>query len=293
MTKNTDNAHKQSTSMQQLEVWLEHAKQIARKAGQVILKIYQQGDFERIIKSDQTPVTSADFASNELLTTALNQLTPDIPIISEEMIPTSFAERKSWSRYWLLDPLDGTQEFISRSGFFAVNIALVENGTPLLGVIYWPCEDVTYFAAKGLGCFKKIHHDKQSITSQIKVATQGDPTRIRVAISRVQNLSTVSRYLHQHIQPTYAKYGSCALKSCFVAEGLADCYLRVGPTGEWDTGAPHIIIEEAGGKILDSQFNPLTFNQRKSLKNPDFFVLGVQQLPWRDILKPFPTARQY
>ena len=280
-------------STERLKQLLQDAKEIAREAGRAILSIYQDGDYEQITKSDQTPVTSADYTSNEVLTAALGKLTPDIPIISEEMKPIDFAERKQWSRYWLLDPLDGTQEFISRSGFFAVNIALVENGWPMLGVIYWPCEDVTYYAAKGLGCYKKIHQDDQSITSRIKVAKQSDPTRIRVAISRVQKLSTVTRYLHDNIEPTYAKYGSCALKSCFVAEGLADCYLRVGPTGEWDTGAPHVIVEEAGGKILDSEFNPLSYNQRKSLKNPDFFVLGDQELPWQDILKPFPTERKY
>lgn len=280
-------------STEQLKQLLQDAKEIAREAGKAILSIYQDGDYEQITKSDQTPVTSADYTSNEVLTAALGKLTPDIPIISEEMKPIDFAERKKWSRYWLLDPLDGTQEFISRSGFFAVNIALVENGWPMLGVIYWPCEDVTYYAAKGLGCYKKIHQDDQSITSRIRVAKQSDPTRIRVAISRVQKLSTVTRYLHDNIEPTYAKYGSCALKSCFVAEGLADCYLRVGPTGEWDTGAPHVIVEEAGGKILDSEFNPLSYNQRKSLKNPDFFVLGDQELPWQDILKPFPTERKY
>lgn len=272
---------------------LQDAKDIARDAGKAILRIYQQGDYERITKSDETPVTSADYASNDILTQSLSRLTPDIPIISEEMKPTSFSTRKNWSRYWLLDPLDGTQEFISRSGFFAVNIALVEDGWPILGAIYWPCEDVTYFAAKGLGCYKKVHQDEQSITTQIRVAKQSDPSRIRVAISRVQNLDTVTRYIHEHISPTYAKYGSCALKSCFVAEGLADCYLRVGPTGEWDTGAPHIIIEEAGGQILDSEFNPLSYNQRKSLKNPDFFVLGDQELDWQNILKPTPTTRKY
>lgn len=277
----------------QLEQLLPAVKDIAREAGKAILSIYKDGDYEKITKSDQTPVTSADYASNEILTEALAKLTPDIPIISEEMKPTKFAERKSWPRYWLLDPLDGTQEFISRSGFFAVNIALVENGWPMLGVIYWPCEDITYFAAKGLGCHKEVHQEDKSTTSKIHVSRKSDSTHIRVAISRVQKLSTITRYLHNHIEPTYAKYGSCALKSCFVAEGLADCYLRVGPTGEWDTGAPHIIVEEAGGKILDSEFNPLSYNRRKSLKNPDFFVLGDQQLPWQEILKPIPTDRKY
>ena len=268
---------------------LENTIYIARDAGQQILTIYEHGEYEQLIKSDQTPVSSADFASNEILTKALGQLTPDIPIISEEMEPVDFATRKKWPRYWLLDPLDGTQEFIARSGHFAVNIALVENGWPTLGVIYWPCQDTTYFAAKGHGSYKRDSNG----TERIQVSPRSDPNKVRLAISRVQNLTTVTQYLHPHIEPSFEKYGSCALKSCFVAEGLADCYLRVGPTGEWDTGAPQIIVEEAGGKILNSEFKPLSYNQRPSLKNPDFFVLGDQNLPWENIIKSHTTKRAY
>jgi 3'(2'), 5'-bisphosphate nucleotidase len=277
----------------QLKQLLQDAKAIARDAGKAILAIYQDGSYDEITKDDETPVTSADYASNDVLTQALRQLTPDIPIISEEMTPTCFEVRKNWSKYWLLDPLDGTQEFISRSGFFAVNIALVVDGWPVLGVIYWPSEDTVYFAAKGLGCFKQNYQNVESTTTPIRVAEPCSNDQIRVAISRVQKLTTVTQYLQQPVTPNFAKYGSCALKSCFVAEGLADCYLRVGPTGEWDTGAPHIIIEEAGGTIVDSEFNPLSYNQRESLKNPDFFVLGSQTFPWHDILIPHPTKREY
>lgn len=268
---------------------LEGAKTIARNAGAEILKIYEEGDFEQITKSDATPVTSADFASNEVLTKQLKALAPDIPIISEEMAPTSFETRKQWQRYWLLDPLDGTQEFISRSGHFAVNIALVEDGWPMMGVIYWPCADTLFFAVKGYGSYKQ----KDETITRMQVGVVDDPSRIKVAISRVQNLYTVTRYLSEDIDPEFTKFGSCALKSCMVAEGLADCYLRVGPTGEWDTGAPYIIVAEAGGKILDSQYQSLSFNARESLKNPDFFVLGDQSLDWPQIIKAHPTKRDY
>ncbi len=267
---------------------LDAVKSIAWRAGQTVLAIYQQGDFEQIIKSDHTPVTSADYASNEVLTRALSALDPSIPIISEEMTPTEFTARKQWSRYWLLDPLDGTQEFISRSGDFAVNIALVDNGWPVLGVIYWPVADITYYAVKGYGSHKQTAEGRQQIH-----ARRSSDDEIRVAISRVQPLTTVTQYLYEHVKSSVHRYGSCALKSCFVAEGIADCYLRVGPTGEWDTGAPHIIVEEAGGKIVDSEFKPLSYNQRDSLKNPDFLVLGDQSISWQEVIKPHPTERKY
>lgn len=274
---------------QEYQQLLDGCLAIARMAGQQILEIYHNGEYEKITKSDSTPVTSADFASNQVLTEQLKVLAPDIPIISEEMKPTGFDTRKQWQRYWLLDPLDGTQEFISRSGHFAVNIALVEEGWPTLGVIYWPCQDITYFAIKGHGSYKL----KDGELVQMNVRKVKDPRKIKVAISRVQNLKKVTRYLNQGVEPTFAKFGSCALKSCMVAEGLADCYLRVGPTGEWDTGAPYIIVSEAGGRILDSEYQSLSFNARESLKNPDFFVLGDQSLSWPDIIKAHPTKREY
>ncbi len=268
---------------------LDGIKEIARKAGAEILEIYHHGEYDELTKADETPVTSADFASNKILTEQLSQLAPEIPIISEEMAPTSFETRKQWHRYWLLDPLDGTQEFISRSGHFAVNIALVEDGWPVMGVIYWPVEDVLYFAVKDFGSYKQCGDEIRAI----QVGSVADPKRIKVAISRVQNLQTVARYLSAEVEPEFTKFGSCALKSCMVAEGLADCYLRVGPTGEWDTGAPYIIVTEAGGKILDSQYQALSFNARESLKNPDFFVLGDQSLAWPQIIKAHATKRKY
>jgi 3'(2'), 5'-bisphosphate nucleotidase len=268
---------------------LESVKGIARQAGSVILAIYHEGGYEEYTKTDDTPVTSADYASNEVLTKALAELTPKIPIISEEMAPVNFAQRKLWPCYWLLDPLDGTQEFISRSGYFAVNIALVENGCPVLGVIYWPTEDTLYFAVKGRGAFKQT-----AVGEVLPIRAQrAQDDCIRVAMSRVQTFNTVTQFLYDDTKMSFEKYGSCALKSCFVAEGLADCYLRVGPTGEWDTGAPQIIVEEAGGQILDGEFKPLSYNQRESLKNPDFLVLGDSSITWKEIFKPHPTTRHY
>ncbi|WP_199610368.1 3'(2'),5'-bisphosphate nucleotidase CysQ [Flocculibacter collagenilyticus] len=266
---------------------LEDVKVIAQKAGHAILEIYQHKDYEQFSKDDNSPVTTADYASNDVLMTELEELYPDIPIISEETAHVSLNARKNWQRYWLLDPMDGTQEFISRSGDFAVCIALVENGWPVMGIIYWPIKDSFYYAVAGHGAYKQT--DK-GIT-RLAVAHRQPDEPIRFAVSRVQKLTTLTQYLKSERPTEFIKLGSCSLKSCFVAEGKADCYLRVGPTGEWDTGAPHVIVEEAGGRILDSEFNGLSYNQRETFDNPDFMVLGEQSIGWRDIIKPHRTER--
>ena len=268
------------------ENYLEDVKRLARTAGQAILAIYNNGQFEQYTKDDTSPVTSADYVSNEVLMNGLKSLTPDIPVISEETPASSLAERKQWQRYWLLDPLDGTQEFIAKSGDFAVNIALVEHGWPVLGVIYWPTQDVTYFATKGQGAFKQCPKG----TVQISVARHIKD--FRVAVSRVQKRELVTQYINDDVELSFIQLGSCSLKNCFVAEGKADCYLRVGPTGEWDTGASHVIVEEAGGKIIDSEFKSLSYNRRETLGNPDFMALGDQTIDWESMIKPHTTSRK-
>lgn len=268
---------------------LPQVKQIARQAGDAIMDIYENGDFTLYQKSDESPVTSADYAANEILMAELNKLTPDIPVISEESEMLALAQRASWPRYWLLDPMDGTQEFVSRSGDFAVNIALVENGWPVLGVIYWPTRKIWYYATKGDGAFKQ--DAKQS--KQIKVTQDHNSlSELRIAVSRVQKEETVAQFLIEPNQYKRVELGSCSLKSCLIAEGLADFYLRIGPTGEWDTGASHCILNEAGGNIVDAEFNPLTYNQRETLANPDFLVLGDQAINWQDVIIPHKTQRQ-
>jgi len=259
----------------------------SKKAGVEVTRHYQQGDYTAEMKEDNSPVTSADIAANDVLMEQLQVLTPDIPIISEEVGAVSLEQRKNWPRYWLLDPIDGTGEFILASGDFAVNIALIENGWPAIGVIHAPDKQVTYFAQKGLGAFKESGQE----TKKIVVEPYDGQRKIKVAVSRRQKLNLMGQYLTDNFDFEYIALGSCSLKNCLIAEGLADCYLRIGPTGEWDTGASQCILEQAGGKILDSEFNPLSYNQRESLLNPDFISLGNNDIPWAKVIKPHRAVR--
>lgn len=259
----------------------------AKKAGVEVMKHYHSGDFTATLKNDESPVTSADIAANDVIMAELTALTPDIPVISEEVGAQKLKIREQWNKYWLLDPIDGTGEFILKSGDFAVNIALVENGWPTIGVIHAPAHGVTYYAHKNGGAFKEDAQGSQ----KIQVAEYNGERSIKVAISRRQKLELMGQYLNANFEYDYVALGSCSLKNCLIAEGVADCYLRIGPTGEWDTGASHCILEQAGGGIIDSEFNELSYNQRETLMNPDFMSLGAQEFPWQDIIKPHRANR--
>ena len=269
------------------EKLLSIALESAKKAGQEVARYYKNGNFTAEIKEDNSPVTSADIAANDVLMDELKRLTPDIPIISEEVGALALVQRSKWSRYWLLDPIDGTGEFIAGSGDFAVNVALVENGWPTIGVIHAPDHQLTYYAQNNLGAFK----ENDAGSRQIHVAKYDGQRRIKVAISRRQDINLMGQYLNSKYDFDHVALGSCSLKNCLIAEGGADCYLRVGPTGEWDTGASHCIIEQAGGSIIDSEFKPLTYNQRETLMQPDFVSLGNKEIPWQDIIKPHKATR--
>lgn len=256
--------------------------EIARSAGQMILEIYEKKQYEAYTKSDETPVTSADIAAHKFITERLSDLTPDIPVLSEEDADISLEQRAQWERYWLVDPLDGTQEFIARSGDFATIIALVDNNRPTMGVVYGPVSGVTYYAYNGKGAWKipdmsdsvKIHTHKHEQPEQ----------SIAIAISRRQDINRITNRMSSAWNYDLIPLGSAALKACLVAEGAVDCYLRLGPTGEWDTAATQCIVEEAGGRILSTQLEPLSYNERETLENPNFIVLGDADLPWNEIL---------
>jgi 3'(2'), 5'-bisphosphate nucleotidase len=257
--------------------------EIARSAGQLILDIYEKKQYEAYTKSDETPVTSADIAAHKLITERLSELTPDIPVLSEEAADISLEQRGQWERYWLVDPLDGTQEFIARSGDFATIIALIDNNKPTMGVVYGPVSGVTYYAYSGKGAWKipdmsesvKIHTHKHEQPGQ----------NIAIAISRRQDINRITSRMSSAWNYDLIPLGSAALKACLVAEGAVDCYLRLGPTGEWDTAATQCIVEEAGGRILSTQLEPLSYNERETLENPNFIVLGDADLPWDEILQ--------
>ena len=257
--------------------------EIARSAGQLILDIYENKQYEAYTKSDETPVTSADIAAHKLITKQLSELTPDIPVLSEEAADISLEQRAKCDRYWLVDPLDGTQEFIARSGDFATIIALIDNNKPTMGVVYGPVSGVTYYAYSGKGAWKI-----PDMSESVKIQThkhESPGQNIAIAISRRQDINRITGRMSSAWNYDLIPLGSAALKACLVAEGAVDCYLRLGPTGEWDTAATQCIVEEAGGRILSTQLEPLSYNERETLENPNFIVLGDADLPWDEILQ--------
>ncbi len=249
---------------------------ITHLAGDEILNLYNS-NFTITQKPDHTPVTTADFAAHDAIEFGLKKLTPNIPILSEESNIPPYAERKTWSRYWLVDPLDGTREFIKKTGEFTVNIALIENNTPVLGVIYAPTTNTCYFACKNSPAYKqtdkltkqKIKTNKNTCSENFTVAGSGSPGE--------EKLITFMTKLGNYKKITMGS----SLKSCLVAEGNADIYPRFGPTSEWDTAAAQIIVEQAGGQIIDTQLNPLRYNRKDSLLNPDFFAVGNATFDWQ------------
>ena len=257
--------------------------EVARSAGQLILEIYEKKDYEEFTKSDDTPVTSADLAAHKLISKKLSELTPDIPVLSEEAADISLEKRAQWDSYWLVDPLDGTQEFIARSGDFATIIALIEHNKPVMGVVYAPVSGVSYYAYSGKGAWKI-----PDLNDSVKIKTHRHelPNQsIAMAISRRQDINRITSRMSPAWNYDLVPLGSAALKACLVSEGAVDCYLRLGPTGEWDTAATQCIVEEAGGRILSTQLEPLSYNERETLENPNFIVLGDADLPWAEILQ--------
>ena len=249
--------------------------QIAKTAASRILEIYDT-DFAIDSKKDRSPLTTADMAAHNTICTALATLTPDIPVISEESSELPYAERRQWSRYWLVDPLDGTREFIKHNGEFTVNIALIENHQSRMGVIYVPVTDVCYYAAKSLGAFK-INVDGS--TESIKVKNS-ENNKITLASSRSHGSEKQQAFIGQLGEAEIITIGS-SLKFCLVAEGKVDIYPRFGLTSEWDTAAAQAIVEAAGGRVLDLDFQPLLYNQKDSLLNPEFLVVGDRKYDWQ------------
>ncbi len=262
---------------------LEIAKDIAVKAGIEVLDIYDKGTFETYEKEDESPVTSADYRANEIICEALARLTPNIPIMSEETEIPALEERQAWTRYWLIDPIDGTQEFVARSGDFTINIALIERHQPVIGVIYWPCGESLYFASEGNGAYKRCPVETKPISVR-KFSVPSEDV-IMIAISRRQSRERVIERLSSSRKYQTLPTGSCSLKACFIAEGKADVFMRLGVTGEWDTGASECIINEAGGQIKAATFDMITYNKRKEVTNPDFVVLGDQRVDWRSVIQ--------
>lgn len=239
--------------------------QLSREAGDAIMHVYagsQPMDVTR--KSDDSPVTAADLAAHKVIVEGLAALSPEVPVLSEED-PPSWAVRQNWKKYWLVDPLDGTKEFIKRNGEFTVNIALIENGKPVLGVVYAPALGVMYSASEG-----KAWKEEGGHKSQIQVR-EARPLLVVVSRSHADKDEELKEYLAQLGEHQTTAIGS-SLKFCLVAEGKAQLYPRFGPTNIWDTGAGHAVAIAAGAHVHDWQGKTLDYTPRESFLNPGFRV---------------------
>ena len=260
-----------------LNSYLEPVITIAQQAATAILEVYNT-DFGVQEKDDKTPLTKADMAAHRTIVSGLRELTPDIPVLSEESAELPFDVRRQWNTYWLVDPLDGTREFIKRNGEFTVNIALIHAGRSRLGVVQVPVRDEVYFAAEGFGA-----HYRASDGEEQRLSVRDARSPLIVAGSRSHAGDRLKGYLNALGDHELISMGS-SLKFCLVASGRADVYVRLGLTSEWDTAAAQCVVEEAGGRVTDTQMKPLRYNTKDSLLNPEFFVFGDNSVDWSTYL---------
>ena len=254
--------------------FVEPLVRLAREAGDAILEVYAT-DFDVQSKQDESPLTQADLASHRRIVVGLENLAPAMPIISEEAGLPPFSERSRWRRYWLIDPLDGTKEFVNRNGEFTVNIALIENGRPILGVVHVPVQGKTYVGCEGLGA--ELRCDEQ-VPVKICVA-DASASPARVVGSRSHRGASLDAFIRNLGDCELVPMGS-SLKFCVVAEGDADVYPRLGPTSEWDTAAAQAVVEQAGGAVLRLNGKPMLYNQKEEILNPHFVVSGPADRDW-------------
>lgn len=264
-----------------LEHNLNQLVDISRRAGAAILEWYD-GDMGITQKADNTPLTKADLASHELINAELTSLWPQIPVLSEESADITWQTRQGWQEYWLVDPLDGTREFIKHNGEFTVNIAMIRNHEPVLGIVYVPVTGICYFGARHYGAWRQ--HNNTPATA-IEVRQPAAEPAVIVG-SRSHANPELAGQLNKLGPHELISMGS-SLKFCRVAEGLADFYPRLGPTSEWDTAAAQAVVEAAGGLVVRIDGTPLDYNTKKSYLNPNFFVFAD---PAREWLWPFQNS---
>lgn len=257
---------------------LQQAVAISIRAGEEILDVYHNSEFEVETKGDGSPLTLADRRAHKLIEQALRGLTPDTPVLSEESADAVMEARRQWSRFWLVDPLDGTKEFVKRNGEFTVNIALIDNNTPVIGVVHTPVRGHTHFAETGVGAWRADEGASPAAISVRKV----NPDDVIMVASRSHAGAEVEQYrtalAGQVNQVDTVSMGS-SLKLCLVAEGRADIYPRLGPTSEWDTAAAHCVVTAAGGSVTRLDGQPLVYNKANIL-NPWFLAGGDPQFDW-------------
>jgi 3'(2'), 5'-bisphosphate nucleotidase len=261
-----------------LEHVLDQLVDISRRAGLAILEWYD-GDMGITQKADDSPLTRADLASHELINAELTRLWPEIPVLSEESTDIPWETRRTWQQYWLVDPLDGTKEFINRNGEFTVNIALIQNHEPVLGVVHVPVTDISYFGARQMGAWRQ-----QGAAAKMVIATRQPVATPAVIVGSRSHANPELADQLEKLGPHELISMGSSLKFCRVAEGLADFYPRLGPTCEWDTAAAQAVVEAAGGQVVKIDGSPLEYNSKEVYLNPHFFVFGD---PGKEWLGPF------
>jgi 3'(2'), 5'-bisphosphate nucleotidase len=264
---------------------------IAKKAGEAILTIYQQpGAITVTAKHDESPLTKADLASHQCIVKGLKALTPQLPILSEESVMPAYSERQAWSEYWLIDPLDGTKEFVNRNDEFTVNIALIRHHRAVAGVVYVPVKGYGYYGVAGGGAFKRYDHPEKphQMPSAISVRALPAQGTSKVIVASRRHGAQALEHLVQRLERAWGQVDKISmgssLKLCLVAEGQADLYPRLAPTSEWDTAAAHAIVTAAGGRVVNTALEELSYNAKESILNPFFHVLGDPCIDWQSLL---------
>jgi 3'(2'), 5'-bisphosphate nucleotidase len=261
---------------------------IARLAGAEILAVYHGAEPAEVhFKADNSPVTAADIGASEVIVRELARLSPGVPVLSEESALAPYEERRQWSEYWLIDPLDGTREFINRSDEFTVNIALIRGGVPVLGVVYAPALGQCWSGVPGLGAWKQKDDETAQPIITAQMPSPPSAGRMRVLVSRHHGSETLQGMLLR-LQQTFSELqwvqlGS-SLKICLLAEGKADLYPRLAPTSEWDTAAGQAVLEGAGGSLYQMDLSPLHYNSKANILNPHFIAVGDPRLDWQSLL---------
>ncbi len=256
---------------------------LARDAGSAILKVYAV-DFDVHAKDDESPLTQADLNSHRVISAGLRKLTPDLPIVSEESELPDWPTRRKWSRYWLVDPLDGTKEFVNRNGEFTVNIALIDQGRAVLGIVGVPVRDEIYVGSVAAARAQK--HSSTGITT-LRTRSMAGRRTLDVVASRSHGGERLEQYiiaLEQQFEQVERTPVGSSLKLCILAEGRADLYPRLGPTSEWDIAAAHAVLVAAGGAVWTFDRENLAYNTKESFLNPEFLAVADSAFDWWRIL---------